>query len=117
MLLPCLGNHQQHSLLQRASAHQKKFQRVVEVSRVRAFRLHDRIQLLQILSHQFALQRALPRAHGVHIAAKRVDLAVMTHEPERLRAVPTRESVGRESRVHHGEVRGEIWIGQISKVL
>ena len=41
----------------------------------------------------------------------------MTHEPERLRAVPTRESVGRESRVHHGEVRSEIWIGQISKVL
>ena len=43
VLLPCLGNHQQHSLLQRAAAHQPTLQRVIEVPGIRAFRLHDRI--------------------------------------------------------------------------
>ena len=117
VLLPRLGDHQQHRLLQRATAHQQKLQRIVEVARVRAFRLHDRVKLLQIVRKQIALQRALPRAHGIHIAAQRVDFAVVAHEPERLRAVPTREGVRRKSRVHHGQVRGEIRIGQIGKVL
>ena len=117
VLLPRLGDHQQHRLLQRATGHQQKFQRVVEVARVGALRLHDRIQLLQIIREQIALQRALPRAHGIHVAAQRVDLAVVAHEPERLRAVPARKGVRRKARMHHRQVCGKIVAGKVGVIL
>ena len=116
VFLPCLGHHQQHRLLQRPAAHQQKLQRVVEVARVGTFRLHDRIQLLQIVAEEVALQRALTRPHGVDVAAQRVDLAVVAHEPERLRAIPARERVGGKTRMHHREVRLVIRVGEIGKV-
>ena len=117
VLLPRLGDHQQHCLLQRAAAHQQKLQRVVEVARVGTLRLHDRIELLQIVGEQIALQRALPRTHGIHVTAQCVDLAVVAHEPERLRAIPAREGVRREARVHHRQVRGEIVTGEVGVIL
>ena len=117
VFLPRLGHHQQHGFLQRPAAHQQKFQRVVEVARVGTFRLHNGIKFLQVVAEQLAPQRAFARAHPVDVAAHRVDFAVVAHKPKRLRAIPTRKRVGRKPRVHHREMRLEIGIAQVIKVV
>ena len=116
VLLPRLGNHQQHGFLQRPTAHQQKLQRVVEVAGVGTFRLHDGIKLLEVVAEQLALQRAFARTHGVDVAAQCVDLTVVAHKPERLRAVPTRKGVRGKPRVHHREVRLKIGPGEVGKI-
>ena len=55
--------------------------------------------------------------HPVHVAAERVDLAVVAHEPQRLGAVPRGERVGREPRVDHRQVAGVVGSSQVGIVL
>ena len=52
--------------------------------------------------------------HGVLVAAKRVDLAVVAQTAKWLSALPTWKRVGREARVHHRKVRLVVRIGEIS---
>ena len=56
---------------------------------------------------------ALARAHPVLVAAQRVDLAVVRHETVRLRAVPARERVRREARMHHRQMRRVVGRAQV----
>ena len=93
VILPRLGNHHHDRFLQRAAAHQQEFEHVVERARVAAIGLGDREQLLRA-PRRTARSPRMPCAglHPVHVAAQRVDLAVVAHEPHRLRAVPRRET-------------------------
>ena len=58
-------------------------------------------------SKQRRLHHRLPRVHPVHIAANRIDFAVVAEIAERMRQLPGGKSVGREALVHqaHGARR------------
>ena len=115
VLLPGLGNHHQHRFLQLAPGHQQELQHVVEGPGVGAVGLHDRKELGQVVTEQRRTQHALAGVHRVDVAEQRVDLAVVAHEAVGLRAVPGREGVGAEARMHHGQVRLEIRLGQVGE--
>ena len=65
VILPRLGNHHHDRFLQRPAAVVKHLQSVIEVARVRAFRLDDRTQLAKISAPQFTFHHALPSEHPV----------------------------------------------------
>ena len=58
-------------------------------------------------------EHRLARDHPVHVAAQRVDLAVVRDEAVGMGAVPGRERVGGEALVHQGQRRDERRVGQI----
>ena len=51
--------------------------------------------------------------HLVHVAGDSVDLTVMDHEPVRVRLLPARIRVRRESRVNDADRRDEIFFIKI----
>ena len=59
------------------------------------------------------LEHALARVHPVHVAAQRVDLAVVRDQPVGMRALPAREGVGREARVHQRQRRLDAVVAQV----
>ena len=46
--------------------------------------------------------------HRIGVTAQRIDLAVVAHKAIRLRAIPRREGIGAEARVHHCQMGLEI---------
>ena len=55
--------------------------------------------------------------HPVEIAAQRIDLAIVTDHPERLREIPTGESVGREALMNERHAGHQLAITEIEVVL
>ena len=104
VVLPRLRDHHHDRLLEGAAREQEELEHVVEAAGVRAVGLDDREGERQIVAEEVALQHAFAGVHPVHVAAQRVDLAVVAHEAVRLRAVPGRERVRGEARVDHRQV-------------
>jgi hypothetical protein len=77
IVLPCLRDHHQDGMGQRAAGANKQFERVVEHRRVAAVGLDDGQNLLDVIAEQGRGELLLPRMHPVDIAAQRVDFAVM----------------------------------------
>ena len=102
---PRLGHEHHHHVRQRATARDEEVDDVVERRRVGAARADDRLEVVDVLVEELAREERLARAHPVLVAAQRVDLAVVRDEPVRVRALPGRERVGREARVHQREPR------------
>ena len=75
--------------------------------------LNDREDFFQIVAEQLGFEHALARVHPIDIAAQRVDLAVVDQIAIRMRAFPTRESVGAETRVDQRERGFHQRIGKI----
>jgi hypothetical protein len=75
-------------------------QRVVEHRRVRAVRIDDRQDLAHVVAERLAAEQRLAGVHPVGVAAHGVDLAVVRDVAVRVRAIPARERVGAEARVH-----------------
>ncbi len=113
MILPRLRNHHHHGFLQRAAGHQQEFQHVVEISRIAAIRFHNRKQLADLVPVQVAAHDPFTSMHPVRVAPQGVDFPVVAHEAVRLSPIPAGEGIGGESRVDHGQVRGEIGVGQV----
>ena len=104
MGLPGLRDHHQDRFLERPPGHEHELEHVVEVARIRAVRLDDREQPVDVVPEELAGDHALAGVHPVDVAPARVDLPVVAHEPVRLSAVPGGEGVRGEARVHHRQV-------------
>lgn len=116
MILPRLGNHHHGHFLERPSGVVQELHGVVEVAGVTAVLLDDREELLQIIAEQVRLHRPLASVHPVGVPLDGVDLAVVSHEPARLGAIPGGEGVGGEPAVHHRQVRLEVLVLQVGEV-
>ena len=73
----------------------------------------DRRAEERLLGERRETQPALARVHPVRVAGDRVDLAVVTEHPERLRALPRRRGVRRVPLVEHDERRLDVGIEEI----
>ena len=72
--------------------------------------------LLDVVAEQLGLEQRLARVHPVDVAAQRVDLAVVRDVAVRMRAVPARERVRAETRMHQrqrGLHRRVLQVGEI----
>ena len=94
-------------------ARSEELEDVVEHRRVRPVGVDDGEDLPEVVSEQLRREHPLPGLHPVDVPAERVDLAVVGDVPVGVGARPAREGVGRESRVDHGEARGEPLVPQI----
>ena len=74
---------------------------------------NDRPHLVEIGAHQVRFHRATARIHPVHIAANRVDFAIMRDKAIGVRQLPAREGVGRKALVDEREGRLAERIAQI----
>ena len=98
---------------QAVSARQQQFERIIETGSVRLSMRDHRPHFVQIRPQQLGLHCPAAGVHPVHIAANRVDFAIMRHQPERMGQPPAGESVGREALVNQPERRLALWIAQI----
>ena len=98
MVLPRLGNHHHDGVGDRAAGALQQLERVVELPRVAGGRIDDREELPHVVEERGPEHR-LTGEHPVHVAAQRVDLAVVRDEAVRMGAVPRRERVGAEALV------------------
>ncbi len=113
VILPRLRHHHHDRLGELSAGEQQELERIVEVSAVGAVGLHDRERTSQIIAEELALECAFAGIHFVHVAAQGIDLAVVAHETKRLRAVPARECIGGEARVHHSDVGFVVGVAEI----
>ena len=95
--LPGFRDHHHGGFRQRTAGQQQEFKYRVKTAGVGAVRVNDRQDILKFVSEDLGRHHALPRDHGVYIAAQSIDFAVVTHEPVRLSAIPRRKGVGAEA--------------------
>ena len=93
VVLPCFGNHHHDGFGKAAAGHHQRFESIVEVARVRAIRLDQRKQFLQIIAEQVTLHDPLASIHPVAVTANRVDFTVMSDESLRMGTIPAWECV------------------------
>ncbi|EHJ61206.1 hypothetical protein NSU_1794 [Novosphingobium pentaromativorans US6-1] len=110
---PCLGDEHHHRVAERVTAGEQQFEGVVEAGGVRLAVRDQRPHLVEVGAEQLGFHGAAARVHPVHVAANRVDLAVVRHEAERVCQLPAREGVGREALVHEAERGDEVRIAQV----
>ena len=113
VVLPRLGDHHQDRVRQRAAAEVEQLEHLVEARRVGRLGRADREDPLEVTRDDVGRQQALAGAHPVAVALDGVDLTVVRDEAVRVRERPRRERVGREARVHEGELAGEVRVGQV----
>ena len=94
-----------------------EFERVVEACGVRAILVDDGHHFFDVLAEKRARALRLAGLHHVGIAHHRVDLAVVGDETVRVRARPTREGIGRETRVHQRQRGLEVRIVEVREIL
>ncbi len=116
MVLPGLGHHHHDRFGQFAAGKQQELESVVEIAAVGAVRLHNRERTAQVLAEEITLEGAFAGIHFVHVPAQRVDLAVVAHEAQRLRAIPAGERVGGKARVYHRHVGFVVRVAEIGIV-
>ena len=110
---PRLGDHHHHRVGQAAARQVEQLEHVVEDRRVRAVHVHGRQDLVEVLAEHRRPERGLAREHPVHVAAQRVDLAVVADVPVRVRPGPRREGVGREAGVDQAQRALEALVEQV----
>ena len=96
---PRLGDQHHHRVGQRIAALHEKLERIVETRGVRLPFVGNRPQLGNVVAEQPGGDAGLARRHPVHIAAQRVDLAVVRDHPVGMSEPPGRERVGGETLV------------------
>ena len=101
VLFPGFRDHQHDGLGQRVpTTHDEQLERIVEGCRVRLPRVMQRPYLLQVFAENRRRNRLFTRLEPVDVAAHRVDFAVVGDVAERVRQIPGREGIGRETLVH-----------------
>ena len=103
VLGPGFRDQHHHRMGEAVAACQQQFERIVETGRVRLAMRDQRPHLVEIDAEKVALHRAAARIHPVHIAANRVDLAVVSGEAIGVGEPPAGEGVGGEALVHQAE--------------
>ena len=102
---PCFGNQHHHRMGEAISASEQKFERIVETGCIRLPVRDDRPHFVEIGAHQVRFHRAAASVHPVHIAANRIDLAIMCDKAIGVCELPAREGVGRKSLVDERQRR------------
>ena len=113
VLRPCLGHEHHHRVREAVSTRQQQFERIVEAGRVRLSMRNQRPHLVEVGTEQLAFHRPTARFHPVHIAADRIDLAIVRHEAIGMRQPPAGEGIGREALVDEAERADAIGVAQI----
>ena len=117
VIFPRFGNHHHHRVRQFAAREREEFNAIVELRGVAAVGVDYGDDLLQVVAENLAGEQRLTRLHPIDVAAQRVDFAVVGDVTVRMRAIPARERVRRESRVHQRNGRGHGGIPQIVVIL
>jgi hypothetical protein len=99
VVLPRLGDHHQHGVVDRITAEVQQLEDLVESSGVGRSRSADRERPLDT-RQGIGMQHRLAGAHPVLVALHRVDLPVVGDEPVRVGQRPRRERVRREPGMH-----------------
>ena len=110
---PGLRDQHHHRMRERVAAGHQNLERVVDAGGIRLAVRDQRPHLVEIGPDQVGAHGAAPGVHPVDVAADRVDLAVMRHEPVRVRELPGREGVGGEALVHQRERRLRQRVAQV----
>ena len=103
VLVPRLGDHHHHRVLDRATGHRKQLERVVELRGVRSGLIEHGHELRDVIAEMRAAELRLTRAHPVDVAAQRVDLAVVRRHAGT--AAPDPSAAARSSRTARAPVR------------
>ena len=91
---PGFRDQHHHGLRERIAACEQQFERIVEAGRIRLAVRNERPHLVKVRPDQVRFHRPSARIHPVHIAAHRVDLAIMRDEPVGMGQLPRRKGVG-----------------------
>ncbi len=113
VLGPGFGHEHHHGMCEAVSTRQQQLERIVEAGGIGLAMRNERPHLVEVGAQQFAFHRATARFHPVHIAANRVDFAVMRHEAIGVGKPPAGEGVGAETLVHEAQCADAIGIAQI----
>ena len=116
VVLPRLGDHQHHGVRQRVASRDQQLQGVVERRGVRDAVLDDGPQLVEVAPEERRPHGVAARIHPVDVAAHGVDLAVVAEVAERVRELPGRKRVGRETLVDHREGGGDPLVREVRVV-
>ena len=114
VIVPRLGDRDHDGQRQIHAVHDHKFQRVIQLGRVRAALIDDGQNLRHIVLQIVGADGLLARKHRIHIAADRVDLAVVQNKAVGVCAVPAGGCVGGKAAVYHadgGFVVGVLQVG------
>ena len=114
---PCLWDQQHHRMREAVAALDQEFERIVEAGRVGLALIGNRPKLGNIVPEQRRGHARLPGRHPVHIAAQRVDLAIVADHPVGVRKAPGREGVGRKALMHQRQRGRKPRIVQIEVIL
>ena len=117
VLGPRLGDHHHDGVRHRAAGEHHELEHVVEHRGIRSVRIDDGRDLLDVVAERRRLEQRLARAHPVDVSAQRVDLAVVRDAAVRVRAIPAREGVGGEARVHQRDCALHERVLQVEEVL
>ena len=113
VVVPGLRDRDHDSQRKRHSAHDQEFQRVVQHCGVRTALLDHRQDLRHLVFEVWRRHILLARLHLVRISLDGVDLSVVDYEAVRMRPLPGRVGVRRESGVHDRDRGLKILILQI----
>ena len=105
VVVPRLGEHERHGAVQGPAVHREELEHVVEDRGVGTLAIDDGQHLLQVVLENRRVQVRLASANPAHVAAQRVDLAVVDDVAVGVRALPAGRGVGGVARVHEGEAR------------
>ena len=114
---PRLGDHHHHRVREGAAGEDEQLERVVEHRRVGPVGVDDGKDLPDVLAEELAGEERLAGVHPVHIAAQRVDLAIVGEVPVRVRPLPAGERVGGEAGVDEREGRLHPRVLQLREIL
>ena len=113
---PGFRDHHHHGMGERIAALHQELEGVVETGGVGLALVGDRPQLVDVLPEPVRRHRRLARRHPVHVAAQRVDLAVVRDHPVGMGERPGREGIGGEALVDQRQRRLEVLVVQIGIV-
>src|SRR5262245_35732371 len=81
----------------------KEFERIIESTRVAGVVIDHVKNFLQIVTEPFRPHLAFTSPHPADVAAKRIDLAVVSYITKRLGSIPVRKSIRAETRMNKSE--------------
>ena len=113
VVLPRLRDGHHHRERQIDAVHVEELEGVVEHRGIRSTALHDREDLLHVLLEQRARHGLLTGEHSVNVSTDGIDLTVMGDHAVRMRTIPARRGIRRETGVDDGDGGPVIRITQV----
>ena len=113
VLLPGLGNHHQHGVVQAAAGHLQQFQSVVKTGGIAGAGGHNRRNLFDVVAKQGRFELGLAGVHPVDVPAKGIDFTVVGQVAVGVGQLPVAQGVGAETGVDQGKCTDQRLIIQV----